>query len=146
MTGPRVVKAMADDGVFLLRPRSYERARRARPARCCCRAPSPRSGVATAAFQSPCSSTQTSRSTSRRPVTVAGAFVLRRREPDAPRPHLALAWPWSGLAFLALSAFMTVFAIRERPRESLAGLATLVVGGLAWAVWRRPGNPADRPR
>jgi APA family basic amino acid/polyamine antiporter len=70
-------------------------------------------------------------------ATVAGAFVLRRREPDAARPHRALAWPWSGLAFLASSAFMAVFAARERPLESLAGLATLAAGGVAWAFWRR---------
>jgi APA family basic amino acid/polyamine antiporter len=70
-------------------------------------------------------------------ATVAGAFVLRRREPAAARPHRALAWPVSGIAYLSLAAFMTVFAIRERPTESLAGIATLLAGTLAWLVWQR---------
>ena len=32
---------------------------------------------------------------------------------------------------------MTVLAVRERPRESAAALATLIVGGLAYAGWHR---------
>ena len=57
------------------------------------------------------------------------AFVLRRREPAGERPHRALGWPYSGVLFLALAAFMIVLAVRERPAESAAALATLVAGG-----------------
>ncbi len=68
---------------------------------------------------------------------VVAAFVLRRRDPGAPRPYRALAWPLSGALFLALVAVMTAFAIRDRPAESAAGLATLAAGGIAYALWRR---------
>jgi APA family basic amino acid/polyamine antiporter len=74
-------------------------------------------------------------------ATVAAAFVLRRRQPAAARPYRALAWPWSGLVFLALSAFMVAFAVHERPYESAAGLATLLAGGAAYGVWRRRSRP-----
>jgi APA family basic amino acid/polyamine antiporter len=70
-------------------------------------------------------------------ATVLAAFVLRRREPDAPRPHRALGWPVSGLLFLVSAVFMTTFAIHSRPRESAASLLTLLVGGLAYKLWRR---------
>jgi APA family basic amino acid/polyamine antiporter len=70
-------------------------------------------------------------------AAVVALGVLRRRHPDAERPHRALGWPLSGALFVALVAAMTVFAIRERPRESAAGLATLAGGGLAYASWRR---------
>ena len=72
-------------------------------------------------------------------ATVLAAFVLRRREPAAPRPHRALGWPVSGLLFLVSALFMTSFAIRSRPRESAASLLTLLVGGLAYKLWRRRG-------
>ena len=72
-------------------------------------------------------------------ATVLAAFVLRRREPAAPRPHRALGWPVSGLLFLVSAVFMTTFAIHSRPRESAASLLTLLVGGLAYKLWRRRG-------
>jgi APA family basic amino acid/polyamine antiporter len=70
-------------------------------------------------------------------AAVLAAFVLRRREPAGERPHRALGWPYSGLLFLALSAFMIVLAVRERPAESAAALGTLVAGGAAYAAWHR---------
>jgi APA family basic amino acid/polyamine antiporter len=70
-------------------------------------------------------------------AAVLAAFVLRRREPGRERPHRALGWPFSGLLFLCLSAFMLVLAVRERPTESAAGLATLLAGGIAYAAWHR---------
>ena len=83
-------------------------------------------------------------------ASVVAVFVLRRRAPDAPRPHRALGWPFSGLLFLALVTAMTVFAIRDRPWESAAGLATIVAGCLAYLRWRRGAGPRpprapDRP-
>jgi APA family basic amino acid/polyamine antiporter len=135
MTGPRVVQAMSDDGVFF-RALGRTNARGAPTYAVLLQGALAALGIATAAFEPLLVFAGFTLSLSAA-VTVAGAFVLRRREPDAPRPHRALAWPWSGVAFLALSAFMTIFAIRERPLESLAGLATLVAGGLAWALWRR---------
>ena len=43
----------------------------------------------------------------------------------------------SGLLFLASAIFMVVFAIHDRPRESGAGLLTLLAGGVAYALWRQ---------
>ncbi len=70
-------------------------------------------------------------------ATVLAAFVLRAREPRAERPHRAWGWPLSGSLFLASAIFMTAFALHDRPRESAAGLLTLLAGGVAYAFWRR---------
>jgi APA family basic amino acid/polyamine antiporter len=79
-------------------------------------------------------------------ASVVAAWALRRRQPDAARPYRALGWPLSGALFLALVFAMTVLAVRERPRESAAGLATLVAGGLVYGLWRRRlGPPASPP-
>jgi APA family basic amino acid/polyamine antiporter len=135
MTGPRVVQAMAQDGVFF-RALARTNARGAPSRAVLLQGALAALGVATATFEPLLIYAGFTLSLGAA-VTVAGAFVLRRREPDAPRPHRAFAWPWSGLAFLAMSAFMTVFAIWQRPRESGAGLATLALGGATWALWHR---------
>ena len=70
-------------------------------------------------------------------ATVLAAFVLRRREPDATRPHRAVGWPATGILFLALSTFMIVLSVRERPIESAAGVGTLLAGAMIYAIWRR---------
>jgi len=70
-------------------------------------------------------------------AAVVAAFVLRRRDPAAERPFRTPLWPASGLLFVALSAFMLVFAVRERPLETGAALATLIAGGVAYAMWHR---------
>ena len=75
-------------------------------------------------------------------LTVVAAFVLRRREPDAHRPYRAVAWPLSPIVFLALATWMTAYAVIMRPRESLAGLATLLVG-LALYLTRRRTSRAE---
>ena len=140
MSGPRVVQAMADDGVFF-RALGRTNARGAPTRAVWLQGALAAVGVATATFEPLLVYAGFTLSVSAA-ATVLGAFVLRHREPNAARPHRALAWPASGVAFLALSAFMIVFAVRERPVESLAGLATLAVGGAAWALWTR--RRADR--
>jgi APA family basic amino acid/polyamine antiporter len=74
-------------------------------------------------------------------LAIVAAFALRWREPDAPRPYRAFAWPLSGALFLALSAWMVTLAIVDRPAVALAGGATLAAGGAAYLWFRRPEHP-----
>jgi basic amino acid/polyamine antiporter, APA family len=71
---------------------------------------------------------------------VLAALLLRRREPQAPRPYRTPGWPLVPLAYLALTLWITIESIAQRPRESAAGALTLAVGLLLYAVWRRPGH------
>jgi APA family basic amino acid/polyamine antiporter len=140
MTGPRVVQAMAEDGQFF-RVLGRTGPRGAPTAAVLLQGMLAAVGIVTAAFE-PLLIYAGFTLTLSSAATVAGAFVLRRREPTTSRPHRALGWPVSGLAYLALAAFMTLFAVRERPIESLAGLATLLTGGLAWLLWQRRKRPS----
>lgn len=72
-------------------------------------------------------------------LTVVGALVLRRREPAAPRPFRALGWPLTPLLFLALSVWMVVSSILEKPVVAAWGAGTLVVGLLLYVVRVRLG-------
>ena len=61
-------------------------------------------------------------------LTVLGLFILRWRRPDLPRPYRAWGYPVTPLLFLLLSGWTLVFILRDKPVESVYGLATLVVG------------------
>lgn len=60
-------------------------------------------------------------------MTVAGVFVLRRREPELPRPYRCLGYPLTPLVFCAFSIWMIVFACIETPRAAAGGGLTLVL-------------------
>ena len=69
-------------------------------------------------------------------ATVVGLMVLRRRE----GPQLAvIGWPWVPASFVLAVLGMAALTLLRTPVASLAGLATIGVGLLAWALkekWR----------
>lgn len=67
-------------------------------------------------------------------LAVACVIVLRIRRPDMPRPFRVWGYPWPPLFYLALSAWIMVWAARARPVESLLALATVCAGGLLFAM------------
>ena len=61
-------------------------------------------------------------------LAVLGVFVLRRREPDLPRPVRAWGYPITPIIFLAVNGWMIWHVLQKSPLESLAGLGTLLAG------------------
>jgi basic amino acid/polyamine antiporter, APA family len=61
-------------------------------------------------------------------LTVLGVMVLRSTQPDLPRPYRVWAYPFPPLVFAAITIWMMAYLLRSRPAESLAGLATMLVG------------------
>lgn len=74
-------------------------------------------------------------------VAVLALFVLRRRQPDAPRPFKALGYPVAPGLFVAASAAMVANAIWREPMSSLAGVAILAAGVPVYLVV----SPRTRP-
>ena len=135
MSGPRVAVAMGEDGVFF-RALGRSNARGAPTLAVGLQGALAIIAVLTAAF-GPLLVYVGFTLTLNAAAAVLAAFVLRWREPARERPHRALGWPFSGVLFLALATFMIVLAVRERPKESAAALATLIAGGVAYAAWHR---------
>ncbi|MDD2676534.1 MAG: hypothetical protein PHP75_03580, partial [Methylacidiphilaceae bacterium] len=76
-------------------------------------------------------------------ATVLGVFVLRWREPFLPRPYRAWGYPWTSLFFLAVCLWMLWDLFWAMPRESLAGLATLLLGLPVYALVRKGAPPSS---
>ena len=70
-------------------------------------------------------------------LTVLGLFVLRWRQPALPRPYRAWGYPVTPLLFLGLSGWTLTFILRDKPVESLYGLATLGVGAFVYFLTTR---------
>jgi APA family basic amino acid/polyamine antiporter len=58
-------------------------------------------------------------------TAVAAVFVLRRREPNAPRPFKALGYPWTPAIFVLASLAIVVNAFYSDPE--LSGWGTLII-------------------
>src|SRR5262245_30504467 len=58
-------------------------------------------------------------------VAVAAVFVLRAREPEAPRPFKAVGYPWTPAIFVIASLAIVINAFFSAPR--ITGLGTLII-------------------
>jgi basic amino acid/polyamine antiporter, APA family len=61
-------------------------------------------------------------------MTVTGVIVLRKRQPELPRPSRMWGYPYTAIVFLSIGLWVLVFGLAYRPFESLAGLATVFIG------------------
>jgi APA family basic amino acid/polyamine antiporter len=73
---------------------------------------------------------------------VSCVIVLRRRRPDLERPFRTWGYPFTPLLFLAVSAWMMLWAFRGRPVESSLSLLTVAAGGLAFVLLARGRSKA----
>jgi APA family basic amino acid/polyamine antiporter len=75
-------------------------------------------------------------------VAVAAVFVLRAREPNAPRPFKAIGYPLTPAIFVLFSAVMVINAIYREPQVTGVGLA-LIAAGIPLYFWftRRAKSP-----
>ena len=71
-------------------------------------------------------------------LAVMGVILLRRREPELPRPYHVWGYPWTPLFFAGFSAWTLIIVIRDRPLEAVGGAVTLGVATLlTWLVAER---------
>lgn len=67
-------------------------------------------------------------------IAVLSLFVLRRREPGAPRPFKALGYPVAPAIFVAACFFIVINGIYSRPGPTGAGLLVMAAG-IPLYVW-----------
>ncbi len=77
-------------------------------------------------------------------MTALAVIVLRRTEPDLPRPYRVTAYPLPPVVFIALMLWMMWFTVRSSPIVTLAGAATIVFSFIVWLIVRpRGGSPQE---
>lgn len=72
-------------------------------------------------------------------LMVAGVMVLRRKQPDLPRPYRMWGYPVTPTLFLAITAWFLINMLWTRPLPSLAGFALIAIGTPVYFLWARPG-------
>ena len=69
--------------------------------------------------------------------TVLGVMVLRRTRPEIARPYRVWAYPFPPIIFAVITLWMMFYLLRSKTIESLAGLATALVGLLLYFCARK---------
>ncbi len=66
--------------------------------------------------------------------TVLGLFVLRIRGNNKTAEYKTFGYPVTPIIFLSLSAWMLYYTIVEHPKESLLGMATVMIGSVVYFI------------
>ena len=61
-------------------------------------------------------------------ATVGAVFILRRTQPDRPRPYRCPWYPWLPAAYLLVAIALAVSTLLSRPGQSLTGLGLALLG------------------
>ncbi len=61
-------------------------------------------------------------------VTITGVFVLRKKEPDTPRPYKALGYPVIPFLYILLTALICVDLVYNKPDNTVRGLIIVALG------------------
>jgi APA family basic amino acid/polyamine antiporter len=70
-------------------------------------------------------------------LTIVGLVVRRHRAPPGPDAVRAWGYPVTPVIYALISGWTLIFVIAQRPLESLAGAATLLIGALVYVVANR---------
>jgi basic amino acid/polyamine antiporter, APA family len=70
-------------------------------------------------------------------ATAFGVFILRYKEPDAPRPYKVWGYPFIPALFVLFCAALVVITCINRPREAAMGLGLMLTGVPFYWYWTR---------
>ena len=70
-------------------------------------------------------------------LTVAALFVLRRKQPNAPRPYRCTGYPWLPGLYVILGSIWAVNAVLEKTKETLIGTLIVLAGTPLYFWWKR---------
>jgi APA family basic amino acid/polyamine antiporter len=70
-------------------------------------------------------------------VQTAGVIVLRKKEPDMPRPYRTWGYPVVPILFILGALALTANLLVQRPLRSAIGLAVMLIGLIFYARWRK---------
>jgi basic amino acid/polyamine antiporter, APA family len=70
-------------------------------------------------------------------LTISGLFVLRFRQPDAPRPYKTWGYPLLPALYIVMAAWICLVLLRYKPQYTWPGLALVLLGIPVYLFWSR---------
>ena len=73
-------------------------------------------------------------------LTIVGLFVLRRTQPDAPRPYRAFGYPVLPAIYIAMAVGIDLVLLRYKPQYTWPGLIIVLCGIPVYFLWSRQNH------
>ncbi len=70
-------------------------------------------------------------------LTIVGLFVLRAKQPGAPRPYKAFGYPVLPALYILMAAFICAVLLRYKPQYTWPGLILVLAGIPVYLYWSR---------
>jgi len=77
-------------------------------------------------------------------LTIAGLFVLRVKQPGAPRPYKAFGYPVLPALYVAMAASICAVLLRYKPQYTWPGLFLVLLGIPVYLYWSRSARAAAK--
>ena len=77
-------------------------------------------------------------------MAAASVIVLRKTQPDLPRPYRTLGYPIVPLLFVLVAGLLIFYTLRDSPRESLLGLVLIAIGLPFYFHWNRQNSTPSK--
>jgi basic amino acid/polyamine antiporter, APA family len=68
-------------------------------------------------------------------LTIVGLFVLRFRQPDAPRPYKAFGYPFLPILYIVMALVICAALLRYKPQYTWPGLILVLLGIPVYLFW-----------
>ncbi len=75
-------------------------------------------------------------------LTIGGLFVLRRKQPDAPRPYKAFGYPFLPGLYIVMATVLCAALLRYKPQYTWPGLILVLLGIPVYVYWSRSARRA----
>ncbi|MGB7267868.1 MAG: amino acid permease [Terracidiphilus sp.] len=76
-------------------------------------------------------------------LTILGLFVLRFKQPAAPRPYKAFGYPFLPAVYLVMAVCICAALLRYKPQYTWPGLILVLLGIPVYLYWSRGGRAAS---
>jgi APA family basic amino acid/polyamine antiporter len=73
-------------------------------------------------------------------LTIVSLIVLRRTQPDTPRPYRAIGYPVLPVLYIAMATWICVVLLRYKPQYTWPGLILVLLGVPVYLIWQRFGT------
>jgi APA family basic amino acid/polyamine antiporter len=72
-------------------------------------------------------------------LTIAGIFVLRRKQPDVERPYKTFGYPFVPVIYMAAASLVMFVLLIYKPTYTWPGLIIVIIGVPVYYLWKRWG-------